>query len=1784
VPSLTDKALSVFAQDIVRTFLGFISIIAVIYIIYAGFQLMTSGGDEEKTKKAKNIILYIILGIIIMWLSYSIVNWTIRLLGYSATWNTISYNWLSIPEANANNAYTESEINTFIEYKNKIIEAIQIIEWDLKVNKSTSISNLQNLKNLVQYAFERLPDSWAAGTENSTAKRSVDIDIAIAMKNPDSISDVGTALSKVSSFINSVKIDTITWDISADPSEWNAPITVSFRANNVKDPSWTNPDSQNYIWWMRWNGWKRIEIGRWASLTYTFTQEGTFTVSLDVVSSSRNSKWNIDVLPLTASKQIEVKPKLGEIVLLVNGVNVSNLSSLKISPNIGKMGILFDATASRAVWNGSITSTSWDFWNDQTMNYKWSPIVERQLYVNEWTYPVKLTVKTNSDYTFSKEINLIIRDPSAVIKADNTVWHVGEEMNFQAFSYFTTQSNVEYAWQIQDDNNKKVFKSWVWPTLTYKFPTIGSYIVTLTSRSPNGNIDTDSRIITIESREPVINLAMPISQSNEKPNVILFDASKSYDPDTMSRKWLIFTWRLNGEKIILDNQKQDGSIWNLKFDSVWTHTISLTVSNAYGKIATTEKTFDVTSILSVNLIATPSVAPLGTTMNFIGQSENAWFYEWDMGDGTTPINGSKKLVQHIYKKTWVYTVTLTVKSKDWTSRNQISKTVYATDTNTPFAAFSGKNGSNSIYEDATACNNSWAIIINRSEPTSFDATESINIDWSTAWLTYTWEYFGKVKTTEYFSEKFSDLGCFPIKLTVRSNANWATHSTTRYISLRNQVPELTSLTTSIDSTKKDSQKVLVKVTANWATDPDWVITSYIWYYTTESDKEPQNVQITQKNEITFVLPNITEKYYFWVILEDNDGGRMSSIDNSVEQTPLIIDNQEGNIYLPLISLSSPKIWLAGERIRMTVDAKTIVWTNITNKAEYAWDFDGDGKIDEKSPNPTIEHIYKSSWTYSLKVRVTYNGVSNTKYQTITIKNPLKANFFWYKFQNWDIYFLNASKGPYEKVIWDINWLEPTESLYSLRLSSTQVPSGPDLWKLTITSADNDTANVAITMKDVRDISSSGNFIYQSFPFAIDNTIRVSWPWEKVLISLIGNNATRYLIDDDLSVDSDLDWVTDNDADNKNTPSYTDWSVYSIQEFSTTWNKRREIRLSLYNWNTLIHSEKLTIVFDYIKESSVSGEALLSLDDGSLSSFDKKELDVLSGLIRATDDINRIILMQMYNLLIENWGDPFSKAKTLIDIQEKVWELNLPAESQAAFSKSVDALLVGDSESTDEITIAAKLIEWLIPETSENRTSVLEKLTAIKSHPQLISENKVLAKDILKLIENDSSIESKYKLHIKNQLQIIVNGWQGDVTEGATTTEPSVTTSWGILWFVGGVVKIFFLIIGILIVVIFIGYIFYRISRKNSDIGFQDFLIDSVFHTKWKWAQKSWDMSDSIQTIQKSTPTVIPNIDPLTASYSPVSNDPLNSIESRNESISIESTPSLEESSPTLQYNEPSQEVPKDNDETGLIQEDVQVPEWLKATKIDAWSTDTPTELPQESIETSVEMHSDWSWEELITNTDTEISEIDTPEPPMTYVAPVVEVEEESPEDVLLVREDREWVSDSVNTLQDSTEARSIIENQSFTTTIENTQDDSTGFKLPTPIEREDNMPDWLSIDPIVPMETEKEVAIVSETDSTTITSPDDIIPTKEVKSENTAEDILPDWLIQSVKSWDTSKENTSEESLNQSDSAGWIFDMIETKSPENKVKEDVKKVNKGKKTKKEEKPSLWHDNIPDWLK
>lgn len=53
--------------------IGFLGIVGVIYIIYAGFQILTGNGEEEKLSEARKTITYVAIGLVVIFMAYSIV-------------------------------------------------------------------------------------------------------------------------------------------------------------------------------------------------------------------------------------------------------------------------------------------------------------------------------------------------------------------------------------------------------------------------------------------------------------------------------------------------------------------------------------------------------------------------------------------------------------------------------------------------------------------------------------------------------------------------------------------------------------------------------------------------------------------------------------------------------------------------------------------------------------------------------------------------------------------------------------------------------------------------------------------------------------------------------------------------------------------------------------------------------------------------------------------------------------------------------------------------------------------------------------------------------------------------------------------------------------------------------------------------------------------------------------------------------------------------------------------------------------------------------------------------------------------------------------------------------------------------------------------------------------------------------------------------------------------------------------------------------------------------------
>ena len=72
IEGVVNTTLSTTIGTIIKAFLGLLGIIFIILIIWAGYNWMTAGGNEEKISKAKNTLTRAIIGLIIISSAYTI--------------------------------------------------------------------------------------------------------------------------------------------------------------------------------------------------------------------------------------------------------------------------------------------------------------------------------------------------------------------------------------------------------------------------------------------------------------------------------------------------------------------------------------------------------------------------------------------------------------------------------------------------------------------------------------------------------------------------------------------------------------------------------------------------------------------------------------------------------------------------------------------------------------------------------------------------------------------------------------------------------------------------------------------------------------------------------------------------------------------------------------------------------------------------------------------------------------------------------------------------------------------------------------------------------------------------------------------------------------------------------------------------------------------------------------------------------------------------------------------------------------------------------------------------------------------------------------------------------------------------------------------------------------------------------------------------------------------------------------------------------------------------------
>ena len=77
---LETDSLEIALQNYVNYLMTFLYLIAVLYAIWGGFLILTAGGDEEKVKKWKTVLIHAGIGLFVIWIAATMVKFVLGIL------------------------------------------------------------------------------------------------------------------------------------------------------------------------------------------------------------------------------------------------------------------------------------------------------------------------------------------------------------------------------------------------------------------------------------------------------------------------------------------------------------------------------------------------------------------------------------------------------------------------------------------------------------------------------------------------------------------------------------------------------------------------------------------------------------------------------------------------------------------------------------------------------------------------------------------------------------------------------------------------------------------------------------------------------------------------------------------------------------------------------------------------------------------------------------------------------------------------------------------------------------------------------------------------------------------------------------------------------------------------------------------------------------------------------------------------------------------------------------------------------------------------------------------------------------------------------------------------------------------------------------------------------------------------------------------------------------------------------------------------------------------------
>jgi len=839
----------------------------------------------------------------------------------------------------------------------------------------------------------------------------------------------------------------------ASPLSWPSPLTVTFDARWSLDPSGETVPSANFFWYYRDADWTDKTIGNGPVVNYTFAEPWNYLVHLTVRSSNRTSQWIFDG---EKTMSIDVTPKTAIISIYTNGQKMTKDSKIKIWTQEAERWVVFDASATIPMWWRQLITHHREITSKDGFSYTkdgdGAPGAIRLALPGQGEFKISLVTTDNETNKVTETYYLVVADPIAIIKQTPDIWNTSSTFAFDASASYSVLSQLRlYTWEIydQEGNKLEVFQG---KSIKQNFKRPGAYTVKLTVEDEQAQTNFDTVQLMVDSTDPLPQFEIKPTNEWLYPSRFTLDASISSDVDVtngfdeLTYEW-VFPEALKAN--IIETQNNNETIV-AEFNGVGTYPVKLVVKDQYGKLAEIEKELEIKSTIRPEIDITPVATFRWNPVNFVVRSNEAIVsYQWDFGDG---LKNSLQVanITHVYKKTGVYTVKLSVDGANG-YKNEVSRLVFIWEKDYPVAGYTilnagaipSTNGKPNAQSTPTPTTSPRTLTQNETcidtDGTEVAATQidryltfridpslSVNSKWEKTDLAFYFQPSWKeiYKQTD-FSYRFDELGCQFVDLTAEDTAVGKNSKVKIWFKVVNALPKLDNIILLFpqygnemgvgfnenqvrDIFNDTFDPLIVKVSADNPIDADGNISYFKRYYYYKDD--PNRVletKITPGNVpyAFFSLPKIAGEFMFGVMLYDNDEGKQSS-EEIVGNGPIVFfppDASKPDV--PLVTLKSNMASAeVGDEITFDVVSKIISdRPDFVKERTIYYDFDGDGTWDLITKQDRVTYSYPKAseealWWYTPRASVLYRWyrwVSNGG--KIIVKNWLKPKLLYDQF-------------------------------------------------------------------------------------------------------------------------------------------------------------------------------------------------------------------------------------------------------------------------------------------------------------------------------------------------------------------------------------------------------------------------------------------------------------------------------------------------------------------------------------------------------------------------------------------------------------------------------------------------------------------------------------------------------------------------------------------------------------------------------------------------------------------